>query len=204
VCLLVRLAFGLRRFIGRLVAIGPDRVSLRRISLGSIDLGRIGLARICRGSFGLGGIPRRIFVRGITGGRLLGFRWLFNDGLAASALLLPGARFAVGSGLYRSLPFGRRVRPCEPLRIAARARALALRRSSVGVRLGSLLRRSGHWQPATKPVGPIWPSVLLGVLLRLILALIPGVGSAVGYQVGREYRGHVGAGRIVLAQKTRQ
>jgi hypothetical protein len=113
--------------------IATGSIGLGRIGLGRIGLGRIGLAGICRGSFSLGGIPRRIFLCGVTGGCRLGFPRFFDYGLASSALLLPDARFAVGSGLHRGLPicrpggFGRRVRPRQPLRVSAWTRALASR-----------------------------------------------------------------------------
>src|SRR5439155_15885549 len=164
-CRLFRLVYWLRGVAGRLVALALDRVGF-----GRIGLGRIGLGGICRGSFSLGGIPRRIFSCSIARSYLFGFRRFFDgSGPATSALFLPDARFAVGRGLHRSLAISRlggigcRVRPCEPLRVSPWTRALALRWGSVSVRPGSLLRRCGRWQPATGPVGLIRLSVLLGV-----------------------------------------
>src|SRR4029079_15466680 len=75
-------------------------------------------------------------------------------------------------------------------------------------RPGGFLRRGGRRLPASKtggPAGVILSYVLLGVLVPLLLlGLISRVRSAVGDQVGGQHRGHLGAGRIVLAQKAWQ
>ena len=144
----------------------------------------------------------------ITGAACSVFAVLRRQGPATLALLLPDARFAVVRGLAGPCPSGLAAR-VPPAGRATASRPASTARPALPVFPAASGERPpgqcGRWLAATEPVGLIRPSVTAWRSSASTgPALIPGVGSPVGYQEGRELPRPFRARSIVLAQKARQ